>query len=56
MTHDEKLKPCPFCGEKEIHAIFNRGHKKWIYCPNCFVKINGGLKSDIIKRWNRRVK
>ena len=48
-----KLKFCPFCGG-DPHLIANKGHMKWIYCPKCFVKINGGLKSDVIKRWNNR--
>lgn len=51
----EELKPCPFCGSKDI---LESGYQvNWITCLNC--ECDGPLektKQEAIKAWNKRVK
>ena len=51
MIMDE-LKPCPFCGCKEVEYEVN-----FISCPNCGVAVSGGREGEKATRktWNRRV-
>ena len=51
----DKLKPCPFCGSKEIH-VMDMGYPHWIYCMKCGAKVHGGTCSakESIEAWNRR--
>lgn len=57
----DKLKPCPFCGCKDILA--EPFYPYWIICEECGAKIRGynqgiGLNSMAASReaWNRRSK
>lgn len=65
MTDDE-LKPCPFCGNTNLHHYYydvdNRANPfdPCVRCDNCgtvfkFRDCHGDL-DDIQKVWNRRVK
>ncbi len=52
---NEKLKPCPFCGSKEIVVIENGGTYD-VHCRNCGCGSPYRYKKeDVIKAWNRRV-
>ena len=48
------LKPCPFCGgEAEYQFIAHANHL--IHCTDCWGRMIGVYKEDIIRDWNRRV-
>lgn len=50
----EKLKPCPFCGSKNI-LLTNWGLWR-CWCKDCLAKTSDELKKiDAIEAWNRRV-
>ena len=62
-----ELKPCPFCGGKEIEIVDNSdlvtGEKDWIICcKNCesaFIASNDAMpcsRSELIARWNSRTR
>jgi len=59
----EELKPCPFCGGKAKMMYAYRGYDEmmyayqcWARCKKCGAEMAGAmLKSNAIKRWNRRV-
>ena len=51
-----ELKPCPFCGCRDIHLY---GAEKWgtIVCHGClatFSQQESTCQEDIIEAWNRR--
>ena len=56
----EKLKPCPFCGEKPIIRPWHGGAptKKMILCDNgnCPVQpqVTGEIKKEAIDNWDMR--
>lgn len=51
------LKPCPFCGCKDVYVTFTQGEEGWYaQCFGCFSR--GAVSEDIgqiISLWNRRV-
>lgn len=51
---NEELKPCPFCGSKNL--CLNGISLHWVRCNNCLAE-TGGQESDekAIEQWNRRV-
>lgn len=52
----DKLKPCPFCGNK--HITIRKGKYSWIIeCCNtdCNAAVVKYLKKEAIEAWNRRV-
>lgn len=64
---DLELKPCPFCGNKEIvygkyrmkgFPENNRDGDRWLaFCTNCLAEIDSGWttqKSDVRDMWNKR--
>ncbi len=59
-----ELKPCPFCGCKEIKINFPKKKTIEIKCPSCLIKyIQSYLRFTeeqllglMIKSWNSRVK
>lgn len=58
----DKIKPCPFCGAKEIAVLkdtsllfgedFTRYH---VICKNCAAQIFRGEREEAIDAWNMRV-
>lgn len=62
---DNKLLPCPFCGEKAtLNSIWKLNEKLvnyTVFCSNqdCVASIDGVWsknKNPIIKQWNTRIK
>ena len=50
----EKLKPCPFCGGKNIRVWNTRTH--WVSCDDCLVSTSCvPTEKEAVERWNRRV-
>ena len=52
--NDEKMKPCPWCGDSEKLAIYSDR----VFCPTCCIT-GPEVKKEIQKReitnaWNRR--
>ena len=54
----EKLKPCPFCGEKEeLYPSYNWpgvGKPLSIDCIGCGIEFVPREGADVISAWNRR--
>ena len=51
----EELKPCPFCGSKDVFIDNPDSHCFYVACANCGV--NGtttNTKARAIEAWNRR--
>ena len=57
MTKKTALKPCPFCGEKNIRLI-SSGTKLilyWVCCDKCFAVSGAGKTEDeAVVLWNNR--
>lgn len=54
---DLELKPCPFCGSKNVIAYKNAALNWMVKCQECGVQQNPYAhkeKNDAIKAWNRR--
>lgn len=56
----EKLKPCPFCGSKDINYdkefIRSLGDREWqVYCGCCLAGIWDYELQEAIKLWNTRI-
>lgn len=60
---DYELKPCPFCGSKNISITVPSNHGGWdgppryiIKCKNCFAETDLQClsKNDTLTKWNRR--
>ncbi|MFA5952275.1 MAG: Lar family restriction alleviation protein [Hyphomicrobium sp.] len=54
-----KLKPCPFCGEKEelypFYKDFGRSGPFWIECLGCGIELHPHPNGpDVVTAWNRR--
>lgn len=51
----DKLKPCPFCGNKAIvYSNMDRHHK--VECSVCHVRTLYKLtKTEALRIWNRRI-
>lgn len=54
-----ELKPCPFCGSREIdYGVMTGTMLGWSYCQceNCLAEIHvfSPLVDDSIRAWNRR--
>lgn len=61
FSRNNKLKPCPFCGNKYIlietydHPA---GKRVRVVCPTCMAMIDAGwwqTEDPAINAWNRRV-
>lgn len=51
----EKLKPCPFCGGKNIR-VWNTS-TPWVSCDDCLASTSCvPTEKEAIERWNRRAK
>lgn len=52
--HEEKLKPCPFCGGKAVTNIDETGKYK-VFCTSCIAKTDTYTNETYaIQAWNRR--
>lgn len=50
----QQLKPCPFCGGKNISLL--AASVSWLYCNDCNgMGPSGFSESQAIKLWNTRV-
>ena len=60
------LKPCPFCGGHDVHAVHAEEHRNEygevdggiIVCFDClasFYQQEATCQEDLVKAWNRRV-
>ena len=49
----EKLKPCPFCGGKEV-KLFKEGSIWVVECLQCLAKVGATAKADVLDFWNSR--
>jgi len=62
MSNNEKLKPCPHCGSKNLFmdAGLSGGDESklfWIVCEECYSSGPAfDKKSSAIAGWNKRVK
>lgn len=50
----EDLKPCPFCGYKNLELSRNEDDYYSIICPRCYVGTAIGERQETIASWNRR--
>ncbi len=50
------LKPCPFCGNKDIDGFWTDKIEYEVGCSLCYVRIQGRNISEAEKAWNTRVK
>ncbi|ACC98525.1 hypothetical protein Emin_0972 [Elusimicrobium minutum Pei191] len=56
----EELKPCPFCGSKDVHT--NNAYPHYIFCLACNAMFRvAGLQWEkdvpkLIEAWNRRAR
>lgn len=49
------LKPCPFCGEKDIKMDNNENHLMYVQCLRCGCKYGYTItEQKIIESWNQR--
>ncbi len=49
-----ELKPCPFCGSKEVEMQGN-SHHSWVVCDNCSTEGPVAPSQDeAVERWNER--
>ena len=56
---EPKLKPCPFCGSKNITLYEHEDFGCYIVCENCnsaMGTVNEPLdETEVIEHWNRRM-
>ena len=62
---DKELKPCPFCGNNDVHiSNYNIEESKWgldHYCPyengrmSIVISVYGKSKQEVINKWNKRI-
>jgi len=50
----EKLKPCPFCGGKDIQIAIKEGAFKKAYCNNCYAEVQTKDGIGLVEKWNTR--
>ncbi len=56
---DEKLKPCPFCGNEKLvilTCVALTIYDWKVLCEHCNVFVRGYTKEEAIDAWNRRTK
>lgn len=55
----EELKPCPFCGSKDVYFSEYDGFwtfEEYIHCLGCGVVVKEGCNGEVVEKWNKRVK
>ena len=54
----DKLKPCPFCGNKKpkMEEMYGGCHQIICYDLTCLATMRNHKESDLIASWNRRAK
>lgn len=51
----DKLKPCPFCGGKNIYMFTDIMSRWWVFCKDCDVQAGRHeTKEQAVDAWNRR--
>ena len=50
----DKLKPCPFCGCKDVMIIHPPHRGACIICECCFLTVSGIPEDLLVDAWNRR--
>lgn len=53
----DELKPCPFCGSKEVRMRFDSVIESYyVTCKKCGAEVSQfyGLKDEAVEAWNRR--
>lgn len=54
---NEELKPCPFCGSKNIRIWGGGNTFPYVECSNCIASTASELtRVEAVKNWNRRSK
>lgn len=56
---ENKLKPCPFCGEKDRISVAayrcDSGFWQYVFCDECLAEDPvGKTEQDAVDAWNRR--
>lgn len=52
---DEELKPCPFCGNEDVHSGYDN-QDVFIYCNECSACCADGDGLNLMQIWNTRPK
>jgi len=59
LDNTNSLKPCPFCGEKEI-KIYKQEGNHFAYCTSCRASTESFRESEkeetVRNAWNKRIK
>ena len=54
----EKLKPCPFCGNKDVSVVngdvYYGRRSAYVCCYKCGTRGPTGYNGDAVTKWNRR--
>lgn len=53
---EEGLKPCPFCGRRDLDniTITTIPEKYFVGCPTCDIGFMRPTRDEAVKKWNRR--
>ena len=51
----DRLKPCPFCGSKDIKLFGNNRDSFWFRCINCASIDSYDTERKAVRAWNKRV-
>lgn len=54
--YKEKLRPCPFCGRKDLDDAIVAGtpEEYFVGCPTCNFGFIRPSRDAVVKKWNRR--
>ena len=52
----EELKPCPFCGRRELDDVTVAAipEEYFVGCPTCDFGLIGRTREEAVGKWNRR--
>lgn len=51
----DRLKPCPFCGSKDIKLCGNHRDSFWFRCNKCASIDSYDTERQAVRAWNKRV-